>query len=168
MSAHRGKHANESSLPRAAVLGGLLYGQPDKACFALCCARCSHAGPPPLLSHTRCAGVTSCPPFVPCAALRCVVCEWLRMRPACTNEADEGRAMQRAGRWYTRCRPCCLLAAPAASWGEIGYSTVLRVGPHLEIPTRVPYSASRAAGEPPAPGAKVFTEHVRHLLGLIY
>jgi hypothetical protein len=27
----------------------------------------------------------------------------------------------------------------------------------------VPYSASRAAGEPPAPGAKVFTENVRHL-----
>jgi hypothetical protein len=32
---------------------------------------------------------------------------------------------------------------------------------------RVPNSASRAAGEPPAPGAKVFTENVRHL-GLIY
>ena len=27
----------------------------------------------------------------------------------------------------------------------------------------MPYSASRAAGEPPAPGAKVFTENVRHL-----
>ena len=27
--------------------------------------------------------------------------------PACTNEADEGRAMQRAGRWYTRCPVAC-------------------------------------------------------------
>jgi hypothetical protein len=72
-------------------------------------------------------------------------------------------ACNAAGRPLVHALPCCLLAAPAASWGEIGYSTVLRVGPHLEIPTRVPYSASRAAGEPPAPGAKVFTENVRHL-----
>ena len=27
--------------------------------------------------------------------------------PACTNEADEGRAMQRTGRWYTRCPVAC-------------------------------------------------------------
>ena len=72
-------------------------------------------------------------------------------------------ACNAAGRPLVHALPCGLLAAPAASWGEIGYSTVLRVGPHLEIPTRVPYSASRAAGEPPAPGAKVFTENVRHL-----
>ena len=72
-------------------------------------------------------------------------------------------ACNAADRPLVHALPCCLLAAPAASWGEIGYSTVLRVGPHLEIPTRVPYSASRAAGEPPAPGAKVFTENVRHL-----
>ena len=29
------------------------------------------------------------------------------VQPACTNEADEGRAMQRAGRWYTRCPVAC-------------------------------------------------------------
>jgi hypothetical protein len=29
------------------------------------------------------------------------------VQPACANEADEGRAMQRAGRWYTRCPVAC-------------------------------------------------------------
>jgi hypothetical protein len=33
------------------------------------------------------------------------------------------------------------------SWGEIGYSTVLRVGPNLEMPTRVLYSASDGISE---------------------
>ena len=83
------------------------------------------------------------------------------MRAACTNEADEGVQCsgQAAG---TR---AALLPARGTSGflGRRGNSVVLRVGPHLEIPTRVPCSASRAAGEPPAPGAKVFTENVRHL-----
>ena len=114
--------------------------------------------------HALCwRGVTSCPPFVHCAALRGVVCEWLRMRAARMHQRSGRGACNAADRPLAHALPCCLLAAPAASWGEIGYSTVLRVGPHLEIPTRVPYSASRAAGEPPAPGAKVFTENVRHL-----
>ena len=47
------------------------------------------------------------------------------VQPACTNEADEGRAMHNAaGRPLVHALPCYLLlnllAAPAASWGDAG------------------------------------------------
>ena len=158
---HSRQHVSESSLPLPRALQCW-----EAFCMAsltksmLCCARCSHAGPPPLLSHTHCAGVTGCPPFVFCAPCRPAWCGLRVATHACSPHAPTKRTrgvqctMQRAGRWYTRCPVACsrhqlLLGA----WGEIGYSTVLsisRVGPHLEIPgaraTCVPYSANRAAG----------------------
>ena len=75
--------------------------------------------------------------------------------------------MQRTG--LVHALPCCLLAAPVASWGEIGYSTVLRVGPHLEISTRVPYSLQRQQGSRGATssGGKGFYRKCASL-GLIY
>jgi hypothetical protein len=108
------QHVNESSQPRQQCWEAFSMASRTKS--MLCCARCSHAGPPPLLSHTRCAGVTSCPPFVPCAALRGVVCEWLRMRAARIHQRSGRGACNAAGRPLVHALPPLLPARGTSSF----------------------------------------------------